>query len=143
VPGRPVVVRVTIAAPIERVWRALCDPVEVSVWDGARPAAVPPDYPRAGQHARWRATWFGVPVVLHDRVRAVEAPRRLAARITYAAVDVDEEYRLDATTAGTTTVTSDNVVRSRPRGLSWLAARHTRRSVEAAMHRLAEHCAHG
>jgi uncharacterized protein YndB with AHSA1/START domain len=141
VAGRRVVVAVTVDAPVERVWRALCDPTEVAVWDGARPASVPVGYPRPGQHARWRTTWFGLPVVLHDRVRAVEAPRRLAARITYAGIDIDEEYRLDATAPATTTVTSDNLVRSRPRGFSRLAVRHTRRSVEAAMRRLAEHCA--
>jgi uncharacterized protein YndB with AHSA1/START domain len=138
--GHHVVVAVDVDAPIERVWHALCDPAEVQAWDGARPLAVPSDYPRVGQHARWRTAIGGLPVTLHDRVVAVEPPVRLAAFITYGFVDLDEEYRLEPDGARTR-LTSHNVVRSRPPGLGWLAARTTRRAVRAALINLAQHCA--
>jgi uncharacterized protein YndB with AHSA1/START domain len=134
---RRVVERVDVEAPIERVWHALCDPVEVQAWDGARPVAVPPGYPQAGQHARWRTTIGPVPV--NDRVVAVEPPVRLAAHITYGFVDLDEEYRLEPAGARTR-LTSHNVVRSRPPGLGWLASATTARAVRAALDRLARHC---
>ena len=85
--------------------------------------------------------WAGpVPLTLHDRVVAVEPQARLAARITYGFVDLDEEYTLVADD-GATSVTSENVVRSRPPGLGWLAASMTARAVRAALDRLAQHCA--
>jgi uncharacterized protein YndB with AHSA1/START domain len=135
-----VVVRVHIDAPIERVWRALCEPSEVEAWDGAQPRVVPTGYPQPGQHAQWRVHVARVPVTLHDRVDCVDAPIRLAARITYGYIDLAEEYRLERD-GDTTTITSDNVVRSRPPGFGWLAARATRRAVTAALTRLAAHCA--
>jgi uncharacterized protein YndB with AHSA1/START domain len=134
-----VVVRVDIDAPVERVWQALCDPAEVTAWDGAQPLDVPPGYPKAGQHARWRVAIGRVPVVLHDRVVAVEPPRRLAARITYGIVDLDEEYRLEES-GNTTILTSDNVVRARVPGLRGLATRTTQRAVHDALDRLRDHC---
>jgi uncharacterized protein YndB with AHSA1/START domain len=137
---RRVVVRVRIDAPIERVWQALCNPAEVQAWDGAQPLAVPADYPQPGQHARWRSAVGPLPVTLHDRVVAVEPPVRLAARITYGFVDLDEEYRAEAVDGGTV-LTSENVVRSRPPGFAWLAAMTTQRAVRRALVRLARHCA--
>jgi Polyketide cyclase / dehydrase and lipid transport len=114
----------------------------VRAWDGAVPSSVPDGYPAPGQHARWRTAIGPLPVVLHDRVRAVEPPTRLAARITYAFVDLDEEYVLERD-GDATLVTSANDVRSRLPGLGWLATRHTRRAVRDAMARLATHCARG
>jgi uncharacterized protein YndB with AHSA1/START domain len=137
---RRVVVRARIDAPIERVWQALCVPAEVQAWDGAQPVDVPPDYPQPGQHARWRTAIGPLPVTLHDRVVAVDAPVRLAARITYGFVDLDEEYRLEAVDGGTL-LTSENVVRSRPPGFGRLAAAATRGAVQGALDRLAGHCA--
>jgi uncharacterized protein YndB with AHSA1/START domain len=135
---RRVVERVRIDAPIDVVWRALCDPRAVEAWDGARPVAVPDDYPHAGQHARWRTRVGPLPVVLHDRVQTVDAPHRLAARITYGIVDLDEEYTLAAVDAGDATVlTSTNVVRARIPGCGRYAARTTQRAVRAALDRLA------
>ena len=136
---RHVVVAVDVDAPIERVWHALCDPAEVQAWDGARPLAVPPGYPHVGQHARWRSAIGPVPVTLHDRVVAVEPPVRLAARITYGFVDLDEEYRLEPDGARTR-LTSHNVVRSRPPGLGCVASAITARAVRGALDRLARHC---
>ncbi len=136
---RRLVERVRIDAPIERVWRAICEPSEVEAWDGAVPVEVPAGYPQAGQHALWRVTIGPLPVTLHDRVVAVEPPVRLATRITYGFVDLDEEYRLTAGDDGTT-ITSENVVRSRPPGLGRLAARMTEQAVRGALDRLARHC---
>jgi uncharacterized protein YndB with AHSA1/START domain len=134
---RRVVERVRIDAPIDVVWHALCDPREVEAWDGARPVDVPDDYPQPGQHARWRTRIGPFPVTLHDRVQAVEAPHRLAARITYGVVDLDEEYTLVAVDGDATVLTSTNVVRSRVPGLGRYAARTTHHAVRAALDRLA------
>jgi uncharacterized protein YndB with AHSA1/START domain len=135
-------VRVHIDAPIERVWRALCDSEEVSQWDGAVPLDVPTGYPRPGDQARWRVRIAGIPVALHDHVSDVEAPVRLAAHITYGIVELDEEYRLDVE-GRRTTVTSDNAVRGRIVGLGWLATVITRRAMNGALARLRRHCEAG
>jgi hypothetical protein len=113
----------------------------VQQWDGARPLAVPAGYPQPGDHARWHVRFAGRAFVLHDRVRAVEPPQRLTARITYAFVDLDEEYRLERAGDARTVVTSMNDVRSRLAGFGWLAARVTRRAVESALANLRNHCA--
>ena len=43
--GMRVYLTTDIAAPIERVWRALTIPEEVRAWDGVVPLDVPIDYP--------------------------------------------------------------------------------------------------
>ncbi|MFN0089948.1 MAG: SRPBCC family protein [Acidimicrobiales bacterium] len=134
-------VSVRIDAPAARVWRALCDPAEVWAWDGARPYGVPVDYPRPGQHARWRVRLGRRERTLHDRVRAVEPHRRLAARITYGPVDLDEEYRLVPLGPQAVELTSANVVRARwPLGRTGRVEALTREAVEAALGRLKAWC---
>jgi uncharacterized protein YndB with AHSA1/START domain len=137
-----VLVTVRTKAPPERVWRALTDPTEVSIWDGVVPRAVPAGYPVPGQHARWRTRVGPVPLTLHDRVRVVDEGRRLASDIDVGFVHVEEEYRLEPTADGTRLV-SDNAVRSRLPGLGGLADRMVRRSAEAALARLRELCDRG
>ena len=131
---------VEIDAPIERVWRALTVPSEVSQWDGVEPLDVPDDYPAPGQHARWRTRFAGVPITLHDRITAVEDPHRFASTIDVAFVHVEEEYRLTASADGGTSLVSDNDVSSGALGMGGLAARLTRANVRTSMERLRKHC---
>lgn len=141
--GVDVVVEVDIDAPVGRVWRALCEPAQVCAWDGARVVTVSDDYPTVGEHARWRipvGSWW---VMLHDRVSAVEPHERLASRLSWLWVDIDEEYTLRPGPDGAgTRLVSRNVVRSRlPLGmLGGTSAATVRRSVEASMASLREHC---
>ena len=128
-----------IAAPVGRVWRALVSPAEVRAWDGAEPIDVPDDYPRRGHHARWRVTLAARPVVLHDRVRLVDAERTLQSDITYAFLRLDETYALWPTEAGTRLLTSVSVAATTP-GLGRLAWAITGRTVRSAMTRLRTHC---
>jgi len=127
---------VTVAAPAARVWRALCDPAEVAQWDGAQPVSVPAGYPQPGQHALWRVGRR----LLHDHVLEVDAPRRLRARITYGLSVIDETYDVSDYEAGSVSVTSTNLVRSRFPGLSGWAARRLAADVDGALRRLAAHC---
>ena len=128
-----------IAARRERVWRALTEPAEVQVWDGAEPLDVAPDYPRPGQHAQWRIAFGPGPnMVLHDRVRSVQPDVCLQSDISYAFVRLDESYVLsgDSPTRLLTLVG----VAAQPAVLGPLARRLTYRSVRAAMGRLRAHC---
>lgn len=134
-----VLVEVLISAPPERVWQALTVPAEVTEWDGVVPLEVPPGYPQPGQHARWRMRVGPLPLVLHDRIRAVEQHRRLAATIDVGFVHIHEEYRLAPADGGTRLV-ADNEVRSRIPGFSWLARRLAGSNVAASMARLAALC---
>ena len=129
-----------IAAPVERVWRALTVPEEVSAWDGVAPVDVPAGYPRAGQHARWRSPLGPLRLTLHDRIEAVEDGRRLTAAIDVGFVHVAEEYRLSPAPGGGTTLITDDDARSRVPGLTWLAGRLTRANVAASMARLQSFC---
>ncbi|HYM16471.1 MAG TPA: SRPBCC family protein [Dehalococcoidia bacterium] len=87
---------IEIAAPAERVWRALCDPAEVVQWDTgvSGPIDPPPNYPRPGQHVRWRYT-NGPFRVLHDRPKEVVAPRKLRSLLSLGPLRFDETYTLE------------------------------------------------
>lgn len=141
--GVVVEVEVDIDAPVGRVWRALSEPVQVCQWDGARIVTVSDDYPRVGEHARWRipvGSWW---VMLHDRPYTVEPHERLASHLSWLWVLIDEEYTLAPGPGGDGThLASRNVVRARlPLGiLQRTSARVVRASVEAAMGRLKTHC---
>ncbi len=90
-----------IEAPVERVWRALCDPREVILWDSSVIAALdaPADYPQPGQHVRWRCRpGLGPFTLMHDRPHSVEPNRRLASILDLGPVRIDETY--DLTPAG-------------------------------------------
>lgn len=135
-----VVVTERIAAPVERVWRALTVPDEVVAWDGVEQVDVPAGYPSPGQHARWATRALGVRWPLHDRIVAVEAPSRFASAITVGFVALDEEYRLRELPGDGCEIVSDNEVRSRVPLLGWLAVRMTRSNVEESLARLRLHC---
>jgi uncharacterized protein YndB with AHSA1/START domain len=87
---------IDIAAPIDRVWRALCDPAEVVQWDSAVVEALdaPPDYPRPGQQVRWRVR--NTTALLHDSPQEVEPPSRLRSILTLGRDRLDETYTLVA-----------------------------------------------
>ncbi|HLF70954.1 MAG TPA: SRPBCC family protein [Dehalococcoidia bacterium] len=90
---------IEIEAPVERVWRALCDPGEVARWDPGVAEALdaPVDYPRPGQTVRWRTRSGGE---LIDAVQEVEPPRRLRSVLVVDEVRIDETYELTATERG-------------------------------------------
>jgi uncharacterized protein YndB with AHSA1/START domain len=83
------------AAPA-RVWRALCDPVEVVQWDTGVAAALdaPADYPQPGQHVRWRYT-NGPFRILHDRPQEVVPERMLRSLLRVGPFHFDETYTLE------------------------------------------------
>jgi uncharacterized protein YndB with AHSA1/START domain len=91
----------SIAASPARVWLALCDPAEVATWDATVVEALdaPADYPRAGQHVRWRC--HGTNVVLHDRPQRVEPERLLHSLLDFGRQHLDETYRLTEIPEGT------------------------------------------
>jgi uncharacterized protein YndB with AHSA1/START domain len=129
-----------IAAPAERVWKALTRIEEVRAWDGVVPFDVPDQYPEPGQHARWHSALGPLQLMLHDRIMAVEENRRLNSIIDIAFVHVNEEYVLTPRAEGGTTLVTDDDVRSKFPGLGWLAVRLTRANVDASMSRLKDHC---
>ena len=92
---------VDIAAPKARVWRALCDPNEVVRWDAGvdRALDAPPDYPRPGQHVRWRHR-AGPFRVLHDRPLEVAPEEKLRSLLALGPYRYDETYRLERLDAG-------------------------------------------
>jgi uncharacterized protein YndB with AHSA1/START domain len=93
---------VEIAAPPERVWRALCDPAEVVRWDTGVAGAIdaPADYPQPGQHVRWRYT-NGPFRLLHDRPKEVVANEKLRSLLAVGPLRFDETYTLEARDGGT------------------------------------------
>ena len=108
----------TIHAPIDRVWRALCDPTEVPKWDATVLEALdpPPDYPKPGQHVQWHiaGTESHSPLrkqggagggVLHDRPQHVEPPTRLHSHLALNRDRLDETYSLTSPDPTTTHLT--------------------------------------
>ena len=98
-----------IHADRARVWRALTEPQEVVGWDRSviAPIDVPPDYPKPGQHVRWRARMNDVPVILHDRPIEVVVGERLRSDLSHGLFRCDETYGLmdDPTAPGRTRLT--------------------------------------
>jgi uncharacterized protein YndB with AHSA1/START domain len=136
---RHVSVAIDIAAPVDRVWRALTVPAEVSQWDGVLPVDVPDRYPLVGQHARWLVRVGPLRLTLHDRIRVVEPGTRLASTIDIGLVHIEEQYTLE-TTVGGTHVASDNEVSARLPGLHRWAGLQTRWNLEASVRRLKRFC---
>jgi hypothetical protein len=92
--------RLAIAAPVDKVWRALTDPDQVTAWAGVQPVRLQPDYPVAGEHALWREADG---TLLHDEILIVVPERRLQSRLRRGPALVLEDYVLcPAGRAGTT-----------------------------------------
>ncbi|HVP27720.1 MAG TPA: SRPBCC family protein [Myxococcota bacterium] len=87
-----------IRADRSRIWRALTDPVEIAGWDAPNGNAgaldLPPEYPKPGQHVRWRYRQGGVPIVLHERPIEVVAHERLRALLELGPLRFDATFDL-------------------------------------------------
>jgi hypothetical protein len=105
---------IEIAADPERVWRALSIPAEVVCWDTGvvEPLDAPPDYPRAGQHVRWRYCLGPLPLILHDRPTQVERASVLRSAIRLGPFDFDEIYTLRENGSAATQLTAELSVAS-------------------------------
>jgi len=100
---------VEIDADPERVWRALSVPAEVVCWDTGvvEPLDAPRDYPRAGQHVRWRYRLGPLPLILHDRPTRVEPASVLRSSIRLGPFDFDETYTLRGSGSSATQLTAE------------------------------------
>ena len=100
---------IEIAADAERVWRALSIPGEVICWDTGvvEPLDAPPDYPRVGQHVRWRYRLGPLPLILHDRPTRVERASVLRSSIRLGPFDFDETYTLRNQGSSATRLTAE------------------------------------
>ncbi len=139
------VIDLTIAAPPSRVWRAICDPNEVVQWDTGVVEALdaPPDYPRPGQHVRWRYRG-GIFGVLDDRPQEVMPERTLRSLLRVGPLRFDETYTLAPADGGTRLTVTMEVTAPVPvvgRLVERLyALPATRRAVSASMEALKRHC---
>jgi len=138
-------VTVDIDAPPARVWRALCDPVEVVQWDSGVVEALdaPADYPQPGQHVRWRYA-NGPFRMLHDRPREVVPERTLRSIITLGPLWFDETYALEAIDAGCR-LSAQMRVRAPLPPIGWLIERlyagpQARATVTASLAAIKQHC---
>jgi len=87
---------IEIDAEVGRVWRALIAPEEVVSWDTVVSQALdsPTDYPRPGQHVRWRYRLGPLRLVLHDRPSRIEPCSVLRSQIKLGPFNFDETYTL-------------------------------------------------
>jgi len=87
-----------IRAGRDRVWLALTDPAEIARWDAANgnlgAPALPADYPKPGQHVRWRYRQGGVPTWLEERPIEVVARERLRALLELGPLRLDSTFDL-------------------------------------------------
>src|SRR4051812_38065248 len=142
---RRLVLTTQIASPVDRVWRALCDPAEVVLWDTGVVAAIdaPADYPRPGQTVRWQYRSQRWPELL-DRPLEVIAEQKLRSVLELGPYYMDETYSLTAWQGGTVlTTTVDLTVRRSLIGplLERLSSgREVRKGLEASLSGLKHYC---
>ena len=143
----PIAERIVIAADRERIWRALTDPAEVICWDTGivAPLDAPPDYPRPGQHVRWRYRFGPLPLILHDRPTRVEANALLRSSIRLGPFDFDETYTLSSPQARQTMLTAELSVASPVPVIGALLARLIglplgRATVRTSLAAIRRHC---
>ena len=127
------------------MWRALCDPAEVVIWDTGIEGAIdaPDDYPQPGQYVRWRYS-NGPYRTLHDRPQEVVVERTLRSLISVGPTEMDETYTLDPIADGTR-LTARMLVRVTWPIVGWLAEQivfgpATRRAVTASLTAIKMHC---
>jgi hypothetical protein len=142
--------RVRIAASVERVWRALTAPAEVAEWDSGivEPIDAPPDYPRPGQHVRWRYRLGPLPLILHDRPTEVVPASILRSSIRLGPFDFDETYELQSLDPGATSLRARLLVSSSVPLLGPLLARLlgaplARATVRSSLAAIRRHCEGG
>lgn len=134
-----------IDAPVARVWRALCDPVEVVRWDTGvtEPIDAPADYPKAGQYVRWRYA-VGPFKTLHDRPQEVVAERTLRSLITIGPLHFDETYTLEPQGGATRLLTKMDVLPPWPivggAFVRLYAGPESKKTVAASMAALKRYC---
>ena len=138
-------ISVVIRAPVDRVWRGLSDPAEVLQWDSGvtRALDAPPDYPRPGQHVRWRLR-SGLFRQLHDWPIEVAPDETLRSILTLGPYEMDETYSLTETPEGTR-LDLKVALRVRIPMVGRLIERlragpETRRGFEASLQSLKRHC---
>ena len=134
-----------IDAPVDRVWRALCDPAEVVQWDSGVIAAIdaPADYPRPGQTVRWRYRSERWPELL-DRPQEVVAEQKLRSILELGPYYMDETYSLMAWEGGTMLTTTVDLTVKRsligPLLERLWAGREVRQGFEASLAGLKRYC---
>jgi len=134
-----------VAATPARLWRALVDPGEVVQWDGGVTEAIdaPPDYPRPGQHVRWRYP-HGLFRILHDRPREVVPERILRSSLAVGPFRFEETYTLSPRRDGCE-LTADLAVHATLPLVGSLVDRfyvgpRTKAAVTASLRNLKRHC---
>ena len=132
------------AAPA-RVWRALCDPAEVVVWDTGVEEAIdaPDDYPQPGQHVRWRYS-NGPFRILNDRPQEVAPNMKLRSLLAVGPFRFDETYTLEENDSGCRLSAEMDVSVPLP-VLGFLIERaylgpSTERTVKASLGAIKRHC---
>ena len=127
------------------MWRALCDPAEVVIWDTGIEGAIdaPVDYPQPGQYVRWRYS-NGPYRTLHDRPQEVVAERTLRSLIRVGPTEMDETSTLESIASGTR-LTARMLVRVTWPMVGVVAERAmfgpaTRRAVTASLAAIKVHC---
>src|SRR4051812_18452800 len=134
-----------IDAPVDRVWRALCDPAEVVQWDSGVIAAIDPpaDYPRPGQTVRWQYRSNRWPELL-DRPQEVVAEQKLRSILELGPNYMDETYSLTAWQSGTMLTTTVELTLRLPVFGPLLerlwAGREVRKGFEASLAGLKRYC---
>ena len=129
---------IDIAAPTQRVWRALCDPAEVPLWDANvdRALDAPSDYPRPGQRVLWRLRSGDT---LVDEPQVVLPQRALRSLLRIGWLRIDETYALAALLAGTR-LDLEVEVRSLLPFLDFLYGPSTRRDFAGSLEALKRLC---
>jgi hypothetical protein len=141
---------VEIDGSVERVWRALTVPAEVVQWDSGiiEPIDAPPDYPRPGQHVRWRYRLGPLPLTLHDRPTEVLQDRTLRSSIELGPFRFDETYELRVSESSTTLLSARLAVSSRVPLIGVLLERAAgaplaRSTVRTSLRAIKHHCEPG